>query len=76
MRAAEDIEGLLEIAVIGERPAVAGQQRLVAGMGKGGLFEHGDGLAPLPGGTQGLTGTDLEPGPGRRATRRAMTKMS
>ncbi len=52
MGAGEDIEGLLEIAVIGKRPAITGEQRLVAGMGDGGLFEHGDGLGALPGGAQ------------------------
>ena len=31
--AAEHVEGLLEIAVVGQRAAIAGQQRLVAGMG-------------------------------------------
>ena len=40
MGAAEHVEGLLEIAVVGQRAAVAGEQRLVAGMGDGGLFEH------------------------------------
>ena len=50
----EDVEGLLEIAVVGERPAEAAEQRLVAGIGDGGLFEHGDGLGALPGGAQRL----------------------
>ncbi len=54
MGAAENVERLLEIAVIGERPAEAGEQRLVAGMGDGGLFEHGDGLGALPGGAERL----------------------
>ena len=54
MGARENIESLLEIAIVGERPAVAGQQRLVAGMGDGGLFEHGGGLGALPGGAQRL----------------------
>ena len=52
--AAEDVERLLEITVVGKRPAVARKQRLVAGVGDGGLFEHGGGLAALPGGTQRL----------------------
>ena len=54
MGAAEHVERLLEIAVIGERAAIAGEQCLVAGMGDGGLFEHGDGLGALPGGAQRL----------------------
>ena len=54
MGAREHVERLLEIAVVGERPAVAGEQRLVAGMGDGGLFEHGDRLGALPGGAQRL----------------------
>ncbi len=52
--AGEHVERLLEIAVVGQRPAVAGEQRLVAGMGDGGLFEHGGGLGALPGGAQRL----------------------
>ena len=54
MGARENIERLLEIAVIGERAAIAGEQRPVAGMGDGGLFEHGDRLAALPRGAQRL----------------------
>ena len=54
MGAAEHVEGRLRIAVVGERAAVSGQQRLVAGMGDGGLFEHGGGLRPLAGGAQRL----------------------
>ena len=54
MGARENIERLLEIAVIGERAAIAGEQRLVAGMGDGGLFEHGDCLAALSRGAQRL----------------------
>ena len=50
----EHVERLLEIAVVGERAAIGGEQRLVAGMGDGGLFEHGDGLGALPGGAQRL----------------------
>ena len=49
MGAAENVEGLLEIAVVGECPAIAGKQRLVAGVGDCGLFEHRDGLRPLSG---------------------------
>jgi hypothetical protein len=48
MGAGENIERLLEIAVVGKRPAISGEQWLVAGMGDGGLFEHGDGLGALP----------------------------
>ena len=54
MGAAEHVEGRLRIAVVGERAAVSGEQRLVAGMGDGGLFEHGGGLGALPGGAQRL----------------------
>ena len=49
MGAAQNIERLLEIAVVGEGPAITGEQRLVAGMGQGGLLEHGDRLGALPG---------------------------
>ena len=44
MGAGENIERLLEIAVVGKRPAITGEQWLVAGMGDGGLFKHGGGL--------------------------------
>jgi hypothetical protein len=54
MGARENIERLLEMTVIGERAAIAGEQRLVAGMGDGGLFEHGDRLAALPCGAERL----------------------
>ena len=54
MGAAEHVEGRLRIAVVGERAAVSGEQRLVAGMGDGGLFEHGGGLRALAGGAQRL----------------------
>ena len=54
MGAREHVERLLEIAVVGQRPAESGEQRLVAGMGDGGLFEHGGGLGALPGGAQRL----------------------
>jgi hypothetical protein len=54
MGAGENVERLLEIAVVGERPAEGGEQRLVAGMGDGGLFEHRGGLGALPGGAQRL----------------------
>src|SRR5450759_3705734 len=55
MGATENVERLLEAAVVGQRPAIAGEQRLVAGMADGGLFEHGDGLGALPGGAERLT---------------------
>ena len=45
--AAEHVEGLLEIAVVRQRAAVAGEQRLVAGMGDRGLFEHRNRLGLL-----------------------------
>jgi hypothetical protein len=48
VRAAENVECLLEIAVVGKRPPVGGQQRLVAGVGNGRLLEHGCRLAALP----------------------------
>src|SRR4030088_913924 len=54
MGAGENIERLLEIAVVGKRPAISGEQWLVAGMSGGGLFEHGDGLGALPCGAQRL----------------------
>ena len=54
MGAREHVERLLEIAVVGQRAAVAGEQRLVAGMGDGGLLQHGDGLGALAGGAQRL----------------------
>ena len=50
----QHIEGLLEIAVVGERAAVVGQQRLVAGIGDGRLLQHGGGLGALAIGTQRL----------------------
>ncbi len=50
----QHVERLLEIAIVGERPAIAGEQRLVTGMGEGSLFEHGDGLGALSGGAQRL----------------------
>ena len=54
MGAGEHVERLLEIAVVGQRPAVSREQRLVAGMADGGLLEHGGGLGALPGGAQRL----------------------
>src|ERR1700688_2839272 len=55
MGASQNIERLLEITVVGERPAITGEQRLVAGMGDSGLFEHGSGLGALSGGAERLT---------------------
>ena len=54
MGAAENVECLLEIAIVEQRAPIAGQQRLVVGMGDRGLFEHRDGLGALPGGPQRL----------------------
>ena len=52
--AAKHLESLLEIAVIGQRTAIGGEQQLVAGMSDGALFEHRNRLRPLSGGTQRL----------------------
>ena len=52
--ATENIESLLEIAVIGECPSIGGEQLLVAGMGQAGLFENGSRLSTLPGQAQRL----------------------
>ena len=54
MGAAQHVEGGLRIAVVGERAAVSGKQRLVAGMSDGGLFQHSDGLRPLAGSAERL----------------------
>ena len=54
MGAGKHVERPLEIAVVGERAAVAGEQRLVAGMGDGGLLEHRNRLGALPGGAERL----------------------
>ena len=54
MGARQHVERLLETAVVGQRAAESGQQRLVAGMGDGGLFEHRRRLGALPGGAQRL----------------------
>ncbi len=54
MRPGQHVEGRLEVAVIGQRPPVGREQRLVAGICEGGLFEHGGGLLALPGGAQRL----------------------
>ena len=62
MRPGQDIEGGLEAAVIGQSPPVGGQQRLVAGMGDGGLFEHRGGLRPLSGSAQRLAITQRRGG--------------
>ena len=50
----EHVERPLEVAVVGERAAVAGEQRLVAGMGDGGLLEHRNRLGALAGGAERL----------------------
>ncbi len=62
MRAAEHVEGLLEIAIVGERAAVAGEQRLVAGMGEHGLLEHRDRLGALAGLAQRLAVVERDVG--------------
>ena len=62
MRAAEHVEGLLEIAVVGERAAIAGEQRLVAGMGEHGLLQHRDRLRALAGVAQRLAVFEREVG--------------
>ena len=54
MRARQHVERLLEIAVVGERAAPAGEQRLVAGIGDAGLLQHGGGLGTLAVGAQRL----------------------
>jgi len=54
MGARQHVERLLEITIVGERAPESGQQRLVAGMGYGGLFKHGRRLGALPGGAQSL----------------------
>ena len=54
MRTGQHVERGLEASVIGKRPAVSCQQRLVAGMGDGSLFEHGGSLRPLSGGAERL----------------------
>ena len=54
MGAAEDIEGLLEIAIVRQRSPITGEQGLVAGMSDRGLFEHGDRLGLLPRGPERL----------------------
>jgi len=43
----EYVERLLEVAVIGKCATEACEQQFVAGMGDGGLFEHGDSLRAL-----------------------------
>jgi hypothetical protein len=50
--AGENVERLLEITIVGERPAIAAEHRLVAGNGDGGLLEHGYGLGALAAGAQ------------------------
>ncbi len=50
----QHVERLLEVAIVGQRPAVGREQALVAGMGDGGLFEHGGSLRALAVGAQRL----------------------
>ncbi len=55
MGAAEDLECLLEIAVVGQRSPIPRNERFVAGVSERGLFEHGDRLGPLPRGPKRLS---------------------
>ena len=55
MGPAENIERLLGLAVVGQRPAPTRQYGLVARTENGGAFEHRDGLGALPDGAQRLT---------------------
>jgi len=55
MRLGQHIKRLLEITVVGERAPILGEQRLIAGIGDGRLFEHRGSLGVLAVGTQGLT---------------------
>ncbi len=54
MRLPERVEGLLEIAIVGERAAIPGQQRLVGGIGDRRLLQHRNRLRLLPRGPQRL----------------------
>ena len=54
MGAAEDVECLLEIAIVRQRSPIAGKQRIVTGMSDRGLFEHRDRLGLLPRGPERL----------------------
>jgi len=54
MGAAEDVECLLEIAIVRQRSPVAGQQRHVTRLSDRGLFEHRDRLGLLPRGSERL----------------------
>ena len=54
MGAAENVECLLETAIVEQRAPIAGQQRLVVGVGDRGLFEHRNRLGALPRGSQRL----------------------
>src|SRR5882724_8565787 len=46
--AAENVECLLEIAIVRKRSPISGKKRLVTGVSDGGLFEHRYRLGPLP----------------------------
>ena len=48
MGTAQNLKGLLEIAVVRQRTTETGQQSFVAGMSNGGLLQDGDRLRPLP----------------------------
>ncbi len=55
MGAAEDVEGLLEIAIVRQRSPITAKKRLVAGVGDRGLFEHRHRLRPLSCGSKRLS---------------------
>jgi hypothetical protein len=52
MGAAEDVECLLEIAIVRQRSPITGKKRLVIGMKERGLFEYGDRLRALSRGSE------------------------
>ncbi len=54
VRLRQHVEGLLEIAVVGQRAAPGRKQRLVSGIGDVGLLQHGSGLRALAVGAQRL----------------------
>jgi hypothetical protein len=55
MSAAEDVECLLEIAIVRQRSPITGKKRLVTGVSDRGLFEHRYRLGPLPRGSERLS---------------------
>ena len=54
VRAVEHVERLLVVAVVGERPAIGAEHRVVVRIVDRGLFEHGGGLGALADGAQRL----------------------